>query len=150
MQRIRAACDMRDEYKDIVIIARTDARQAESLKEAIWRISAFADAGADMVFIDALESKEEMIEFCRAAKGTPKLANMLEGGGKTPILEPKELEEIGYKLVAYPLSLLGVYIDAVNVALEGLKEGKVPKLNFGYIKEVVGFEKYYEEEERYK
>ncbi|MCI25850.1 phosphoenolpyruvate carboxylase family protein, partial [Trifolium medium] len=99
---------------DIVIVARTDARQALSLDEALYRSRAFADAGADVVFIDALASKQEMEAFCQVSPLVPKMANMLEGGGKTPILTPLELEDIGYKIVAYPLSLIGVSIRAMQ------------------------------------
>jgi 2-methylisocitrate lyase-like PEP mutase family enzyme len=65
-----------DEGADILILARSDARQAESLDEALWRAAAFADAGADMLFIDALASKEEMLAFTQlggAAAGLPKV-----------------------------------------------------------------------------
>jgi 2-methylisocitrate lyase-like PEP mutase family enzyme len=64
--RIQAACDARDEGRDIVIVARTDARQAASLEEALWRAAAFADAGADVVFIDALEGEGEMAALAAA------------------------------------------------------------------------------------
>ena len=67
---------LRDEGADIVIIARTDARQAESLDEALWRAAAFADAGADVLFIDALQSVEEMRAFVSlggAAAALPKV-----------------------------------------------------------------------------
>lgn len=71
---IRSSCS--DEGADILILARSDARQAESLDEALWRAAAFADAGADMLFIDALASEEEMRKFCNlggAAAGLPKV-----------------------------------------------------------------------------
>lgn len=61
----RTAPSCRDEGRDIVVVARTDARQAESLEEALYRAAAFADAGADVVFIDALESEGEMQALCR-------------------------------------------------------------------------------------
>ncbi|KAK9903591.1 hypothetical protein WJX75_009441 [Coccomyxa subellipsoidea] len=154
--RIRAAVDAREEGADILIVARTDARQAESLEEALWRVAAFADSGADIVFIDALESREEMRAFCAsggAARTVPKMANMLEGGGKTPILAPAELEELGFKLVAYPLSLLGVSIRAMQTALTGLKDGRLPPEaampSFAEIQSVVGVPEYYAEAELY-
>ncbi|XP_060959674.1 uncharacterized protein LOC115722840 isoform X2 [Cannabis sativa] len=116
VMRIKAAVDARKESdSDIVIVARTDSRQAVSFEEAIWRTKAFADAGADLLLITALTSKEEMKSFCETSPSVPKLANMLEGGGKTPILSPSELEEIGYKVVLYPLSLLGVSIRAMQI-----------------------------------
>jgi hypothetical protein len=63
-----------------------------------------------MLFIDALQSKEEMRAFCKVAPHVPKMANMLEGGGKTPLCSLAELEDMGFKLVAYPLSLFGVSV----------------------------------------
>jgi hypothetical protein len=69
-----------DEGADILILARSDARQAESLQEALWRAAAFADAGADMLFIDALASKEEMLAFTHlggAAAGLPKVCGVM-------------------------------------------------------------------------
>ncbi|KAK8948039.1 hypothetical protein KSP40_PGU013478 [Platanthera guangdongensis] len=116
VMRIKAAIDARKESgSDIVILARTDSRQAVSLEEALWRSKAFADAGADAIFVDALASRDEMKAFCQISPLVPKMANMLEGGGKTPILSPSELQEIGYKLVGYPLSLIGVSIRAMEV-----------------------------------
>lgn len=154
IMRIKAAVDARNEtLSDIVIIGRTDARQAVSLDEALWRAKAFADAGADMIFVDALSSKEEMRAFCNIAPDTPKMANMLEGGGKTPILTPMELEELGFKIVAYPLSLIGVAISAMQDALLALKGGRMPPPadlpSFEEIKRIVGFDRYYEEENKY-
>lgn len=154
VMRIKAAVDARKESSaDIIIIARTDARQAVSLEESLWRVRAFADAGADVLFIDALASKEEMQGFCNIFPKVPKMANMLEGGGKTPILSPMELEEIGFKIVSYPLSLLGVSIRAMQDALSGLKSGRIPPPStlpsFEEIKEIIGFNDYYEEEKCY-
>ncbi|GIL63708.1 hypothetical protein Vafri_17595 [Volvox africanus] len=156
VSRIRAAVDARDEGADILIVARTDARQAVSLEEALWRAQAFAEAGADVLFIDALESEEEMRAFTElggAAAAVPKMANMLEGGGKTPIFRPSELQAMGFKLVAYPLSLLGVSIRAMQDALIGLRKGRVPPVealgNFADIQAAVGFPEYFEEEQRY-
>ncbi|CAL2228313.1 unnamed protein product [Prunus armeniaca] len=152
--RIRAAVDARKESgSDIVIVARTDSRQAVSLDEALWRSRAFADAGADVLFIDALTSKEEMKAFCGISSPVPKMANMLEGGGKTPILNPLELEDVGYKLVTYPLSLIGVSIRAMQEALAGIRGGRIPPPgsmpSFEELKEILGFNNYYDEEKRY-
>ncbi|KAK8489626.1 hypothetical protein V6N13_028065 [Hibiscus sabdariffa] len=154
IMKIKAAVDARRESgSDIVIVARTDSRQAVSLEESLWRSRAFADAGADVLFIDALASKEEMKAFCEVSPLVPKMANMLEGGGKTPILTPLELEEIGYKVVVYPLSLIGVSIQAMQDSLTALKSGRIPPPgsmpSFEEIKEILGFNKYYEEEKRY-
>ena len=126
--RVRAACDERDEGSggDIVVFARSDARSAESLDEALWRVAAFADAGADALFIDALRTREEMEAFCKVAPGVPKMANMLEGGGSTPICSPKELEDMGFKVVAYPLTLLAVTARAMEKALVEIRDEGYP------------------------
>ena len=108
----------------IVLVARSDARQAESLSEALWRVAAFADAGADVVFIDALESVDEMRQLVRAVPShVAKLANMLEGGGKTPILTPQQIEDLGFELAVYPLSLIGASVRGMQVreALGGVE-----------------------------
>ncbi|OAY80359.1 2,3-dimethylmalate lyase [Ananas comosus] len=154
IMRIKAAIDARKESgSDIVIVARTDSRQAISLEESLWRSRAFADAGADVLFIDALASREEMRAFCEITPLLPKMANMLEGGGKTPILNPVELEEIGFKIICYPLSLIGVSIRAMEDALTAIKGGRVPPPgslpSFEEIKDTLGFNEYYEEEKRY-
>ena len=74
VMRIKAAVDARRESgSDIVIVARTDARQAVSLDEALIRSRAFGDAGADVLFIDALASKEEMKAFCEVSPQIPKM-----------------------------------------------------------------------------
>lgn len=151
--RVQAAVQARDAATSndddrIVLIARTDAKQAVSFAEALWRVEAFCDVGADMVFVDALESEEEMREVCAlAAKhGRPVLANMLESG-KGPILGLDELKDVGFALAVYPLALLGVCMAAMRSALEGLKQGKVPEgvYDFKYIKDVLGFDPYFEE-----
>ncbi|PIN11748.1 Isocitrate lyase [Handroanthus impetiginosus] len=154
VMRIKAAVDARKEIgSDIVIVARTDSRQAVSLQESLWRSRALADAGADVLFIDALASKEEMKAFCEVSPLVPKMASMLEGGGKTPILSPMELADVGYKLVAYPLSLVGVSIRAMQDALLAIKGGRLPPPgsmpSFEEIKEILGFNTYYEEEMQY-
>ena len=165
LARVRAAVDARDELASssssasdsdsrIVVVARSDARQAESLEEALWRAAAFADLGADVVFVDALASIEEMRRLVAAVpEKTCKMANNLEGGGRSPVLHPKELEEMGFKLVAYPLSLLGAAAKAQEAALAAILEGRVPGPellpSFEELKEMVGFPEYFEEAERY-
>ena len=91
------------------------------MDEALERAQAFAEAGADVLFIDALETTAEMRRFGAlrgAAAATPKMASLLEGGGRTPMVPLEELQQLGFKLVAYPLSLLGVSITAMQRALQ--------------------------------
>ncbi|MCL7039767.1 hypothetical protein MKW94_026010 [Papaver nudicaule] len=154
VMRIKAAIDARKECgSDIVIVARTDSRQAVSFEESLWRSRAFADAGADVLFIDALASREEMEKFCEVYPLVPKMANMLEGGGKTPILNPIELDQIGFKIVSYPLSLIGVSVRAMQDALTAIKGGRLPPPgslpSFEELKETLGFNAYYEEDKVY-
>ena len=115
------------------------------------RVRLFEEAGADIVFLEAPESIEEMLLHCQAAPNTPKLANMLEGG-KTPVLPPAELEKMGYKIAAYPLTLLSRAVSAMNEALDDLHAGREVQglLTFPELREIVGFEDYYAEEDRYK
>src|SRR5213075_1700680 len=89
---------------DFFIVARTDSRQALGLSEAITRGLAFKEAGADAVFIEAPESKEEMKEIAKRVSA-PLVANMLERG-VTPLMGPKELKELGFDLVVWPLAPL--------------------------------------------
>jgi len=149
--RVQAACDARDEGLDICILARTDARGTHSFEEALERCRAFRAAGADMTFLEAPESVEEMERYCQEIDG-PKLANMLEGG-KTPILPPERLEAMGYTMAAYPLTLLSSGVKAQLEVLELLKRGTRAEplmLTFGELREIVGFEEYYQEDDRYK
>ena len=76
VMRIKAAIDGRKESgSDIVIVARTDSRQAISFEESLWRSQAFADVGADVLLIDALASREEMKAFCEIAPSVPKMVH---------------------------------------------------------------------------
>lgn len=109
--------------------------------------------GADAVFVDALQSREDMRALCKAVPNVPKMANMLEGGF-TPICTSAELRDMGFKIVAYPLSLLGVSILAMERALGSLATGTLPGPDqlpsFAHIQDAVGFNEYYDQEKRYK
>jgi len=97
--KIRVAADSRDSG-DFLIVARTDARTAHGLDEALRRGEAFAEAGADVLFIESPESVEEMEAIC-ARFDAPLLANMVEGG-RTPVLSQTELVALGYRLAIFP------------------------------------------------
>jgi 2-methylisocitrate lyase-like PEP mutase family enzyme len=147
--RVRAAVDARDEGADILIVARTDARATDGFAEALARVVEFEQAGADILFLEAPESVDEMREFCESVK-KPALCNMLEQG-KTPILPPVELEALGFKIAAYPLTLLNAAIAGMQRALLALAQGQPAAglLDFEELRRVVGFEDYYAEERRY-
>jgi methylisocitrate lyase len=103
LRKLRAAVEAKAD-QDFFIVARTDSRQALGLDEAIKRGIAFKEAGADAVFIEAPESKDEMAEISRHVPG-PLVANMLERG-VTPLMGPKELKELGFELIVWPLAPL--------------------------------------------
>jgi len=142
-QRIRAAVDAREAGEDILIMARTDARAGQGLAEAIERCRAFADLGADILFLEAPQSEAEMEELCRELPGLPKMANIVEDGD-TPALPPARLEEIGFKIAAYPLTLLSSAAWAMQEALDALAAGTPApaRLSFGELQELVGFREY--------
>ena len=151
--RVRAAIDARDEVTaeggpKVLILGRTDARHELGLGEAINRATKFADLGADILFIESPKTEEEMIEICRSVPG-PKMANIVEGG-LTPELKPDVLGEIGYSLVAYPLTLLSASMLAMRDTLRDMKANRQPRLmDFLELRDRVGFEDYYALSERY-
>jgi 2-methylisocitrate lyase-like PEP mutase family enzyme len=91
-----------------------------------------------------------MRRYCSEVEG-PKMANLIEGG-RTPLLAPSHLEQIGYTIAVYPLTLLNASIAAMRSALASLKRGSTPSglLNFDELKQAVGFPAYYAEEARYR
>ena len=103
LNKLRAAVEAKGQ-DDFFIVARTDARQALGLDEAIKRAIAFKNAGADAVFIEAPESKDEMREIASQVKGHL-VANMLERG-VTPLMGPEELKDLGFDLIVWPLAPL--------------------------------------------
>lgn len=99
--RVKAAVDARVD-RDLMIIARTDARTSLGLEEALGRAEAYREAGADIIFVESPESVEEMRRVTRL--GVPTLANQVEGG-RTPMLPKDELQAIGFSLAIYPNSI---------------------------------------------
>ncbi len=142
IRRIRAAVDEREAGSDILIMARSDALHGHGIDETIERCRIFADLGADILFPEAPRSRREMEQLCAALPG-PKMANMLEQGD-TPLLPPAELEAIGFKIAAYPLTLLSSAMRAMLDGLEALKRGETPPrmLDFAELRGIVGFEDY--------
>jgi len=99
--KIKAAVDVR-RSRDTLIIARTDAVAVEGLDQAIERALRYREAGADVLFVEAPKTREDLADIVkRIGKATPLLANMVEGG-KTPILSGPELEALGFAIVIYP------------------------------------------------
>jgi 2-methylisocitrate lyase-like PEP mutase family enzyme len=148
--RIRAAVDARDEGSEILVMARTDARAALGLAEAIWRARAFAELGADIIFVEAPVSESELEQIGHEVPG-PLMVNLVEGGD-TPLLPPKRLEEIGYKIAAYPLTLLKAATQGMLDALASLQRGTSPDrlVDFARLRSIVGFDDYDAECARYQ
>jgi methylisocitrate lyase len=119
IKRVRAAVSARRD-PNFIICARTDAAGIEGLSAAIDRAKAYADAGADLIFIEALQTPAEFEQF-RAAVNTPLLANMTEFG-KSQLLTVKQLANIGYNVVIYPVTTLRLAMYAVEVGLREIAE----------------------------
>jgi methylisocitrate lyase len=120
VQKVKAAVDARQD-PDFVLVVRTDAIAVNGLDDALDRALSYQEAGADVIFVEAPRTQEEMRRICRTFK-VPLLANMVEGGGKTPILPLRELKEMGYKLVIYPVSAHMAAIKAMQEVLAVLKQ----------------------------
>jgi 2-methylisocitrate lyase-like PEP mutase family enzyme len=134
--------DTRDRGADILIMARTDARATHGLDEALARCNAFVELGADITFLEAPQSEEDMRIYCREVPG-PKMATLVERG-KSPLLPHAQLEQMGFKLAVYPLTLLNASIRAMQQALGCLQNNQaVPDLiDFKALQEIVGFKAY--------
>jgi 2-methylisocitrate lyase-like PEP mutase family enzyme len=142
--KIKVACAARRDPVNTLIIARTDARQSEGLDGALRRADAYAEAGADIVFVEALTKEEEMRKACRAI-GKPMMANMADGG-KTPILPAAVLEEIGYACAIFPATTALAAAAAIERSLLRLKTAgtsRSPDVNLFDFQEfcrLIGFE----------
>jgi len=147
--RVQAAVDAREAGADILIMARTDANATEGFDEALERSRTFAEIGADITFLEAPLSEEQMRAYCDNVPG-PKMANMVEQGD-TPILNPSVLQDIGYGIAIYPVSLMLAGIHAMEQTLAALAAGQSPDnaVGFAHLRDIVGFPDYYEAEQRY-
>lgn len=117
--RIKAAVDARED-ENLLIVARTDARATQGFSAAIERAQAFIEDGADITFVEAPESIEEIRGIPARLKGTPQLVNLVVGG-KTPIMDLAELDEMGFSLVLYANVALQGAIYGMQAALGQLK-----------------------------
>jgi len=116
LAKLRAACDHREHLH---VTARTDARAAVSLNEAIERAKMARDCGVDALFVEAPQSVEEMEAIANALPDITLVANMVEKG-KTPLLTPSELADLGFRLIVSPLSLLLSAVQAMSTAAQRL------------------------------
>lgn len=153
VEKIKVACEARQNPRETLIIARTDARQTDGFEGAMKRATAYGEAGADIVFVEALESQDEMRTACSRIS-QPMMANMADGG-KTPILNSSDLAALGYKAAIFP-SLTGLAAAAAaQNALEALKqEGtskteRVQLFDFSEFNTLIGFEEIWAFEKRW-
>jgi len=151
--KIRAAAAAR-RSKDFFIVARTDARAVYGLDEALRRGEMYLEAGADGLFIEAPETVAELEKVGRAFQGVPQLANMVEGGGQTPVLPPAELYRLGFNMIAYPTTLLFRVARTIETALADLKAGRPHRdrdgVDFAGFKDIVGLSDWARIDDTYK
>ena len=117
--KISAAIAARQD-PDFILIARCDAKSTEGMEGLIQRCRMYADAGADVIFPEALSTKEELIEFRKAVPNVPLFANMTEFG-KTPFFTAEEWGKMGYQMIVYPVTTLRVAMKPVEQFLIELK-----------------------------
>ena len=152
VRKIQVASDARSS-RDFLIIARTDARSALGLDEALRRAEAYARAGADILFVESPETQDEMRQIGRSFE-LPLLANMVEGG-RTPVLSRQELESIGYKLAIFPVTALLAATEAMKAVYESFKQNgssagiSTQLMPFADLTKLMGFEEIWEFEKRY-
>lgn len=152
VRKIRVAVEARTS-KDFLVIARTDARTALGLDEALRRAEAYAKAGADILFVESPESEEEMRRIGQAFH-LPLVANMVERG-RTPVLTRPELEALGYRLAIFPVTALLAAVHAMagvyaHLQATGSSAGTgVPLHDFGDLTKLMGFEDVWEFERRH-
>ncbi|MFG2222427.1 methylisocitrate lyase [Streptomyces sp. NPDC048644] len=144
-RRIRAAVDARRD-PGFLLMARTDARAVEGLDAAIDRAKAYVDAGADAVFPEALADEAEFAAF-REAVPVPLLANMTEFGKGRP-LDARTLQNLGYDIALYPVTLLRLAMGAMEdglrtLAADGTQESLLPRMQTrSRLYELLGYETY--------
>ena len=152
VRKIQVAVDARTD-PNFLIIARTDARTSLGLDEALRRAEAYAQAGADILFVESPESEEEMRRIGRSFD-VPLVANMVERG-RTPVLTQAELESIGYKLAIFPVTALLAAVQAMTQVYGQFKAqgssagGHMPLYDFGELTKLMGFEDVWAFEKRY-
>jgi 2,3-dimethylmalate lyase len=153
INKLHAAIDAKKNHT-FFIVARTDSRQALGLQEAIIRGIAFKKAGADAIFIEAPQSKEEMKEIARQVPG-PLVANMLERGA-TPLMGPQELKELGFQLIVWPLAPLYSVAKALSDTYTTLRrDGSTIRIldnlmPFDDFNDIVGLKEKYAVDARYR
>ncbi len=150
--KIKVAVDARGS-DDFLVIARTDARTALGLDEALRRAEAFAEAGADVLFVESPETEDEMRRIC-GSFDKPLLANMVDGG-RTPVLTADQLADLGYAIAIYPATGFLAMGQALNDVYSHLRRTgssagvQTPLYDFNEFSKMVGFEQVWDFEKRW-
>ncbi len=153
VQKIQVAVEAREDKKNFLVIARTDARAGDGVDAAMRRLEAYARAGADVLFFEAPQSEDEMRRACEAFD-LPMMAN-LSNGGKTPMLPAETLADIGYAFGIYPALTSLTAAAAMEHALRALKDtgrgdaGGQPVFGFQEFCERIGFQEVWDFEKRW-
>jgi 2-methylisocitrate lyase-like PEP mutase family enzyme len=151
--KVAAACAAR-RSSDFVVIARTDARAVTGFSDALKRARLYRDAGADVLFVEAPQSVQEIEQIAAAFPDTPLLFNYAEGG-KTPPVTREFLREVGFSLVIFPISTLLVATAAIRSVLARIKEDGTPinvlptMLPFGEFLDFIGLPEIQELDRRF-
>jgi 2-methylisocitrate lyase-like PEP mutase family enzyme len=151
--KIKAALAARED-PDFFFIARSDAIAADGFEDAMRRGEAYLKAGADGLFIEGPESVEQIEKIASTFKGASLVVNIFEGGGKTPVLPPKDLHEMGFAMVVYPTSLLFRVARTLEKALHAMKAGEMvftedEGTTFDQYEAIVGLPEWAELEKRF-
>lgn len=152
-RKVRVAVEARTD-PDFLIVARTDARTGLGLDEALRRAELYAEAGADVLFVESPESVEDLERIGRALAGRPLLVNLVEGG-RTPVLGQAELKALGFRMAIYPAAAFLAAAAAVRsiyatIAADGsTRAAEVPLLPFEEMNRLVGFERVWEFDRRH-
>ncbi len=152
-EKVRAAVEARAQ-PEFVIIARTDARAVEGLERSLQRARMYREAGADVLFIEALTSEAEAEEAVRAFPGVPLLFNWAEGG-KTPPISLDRVKELGYRIVIFPISTLLAATGAMRRILQEIARAGTPAAGmqelpaFAEFVDFIGLPQVREAEQRY-
>lgn len=131
-KKIKAAASAKTD-PNFLLIARTDSRASEGFSKSVDRAKAYRDAGADMIFPEALQNAKEFEDF-KQQVGAPLMANMTEFG-KSPLLTKEQLENMGYSLVIYPVTTLRLAMKAVEDGLQHIKSTGDQKAIVGNMQE---------------
>ncbi len=152
VKKIQVAVDAR-QSRDFLIIARTDALSSLGIDEALRRAEAYAEAGADILFIESPESEAQM-RMIGERFDLPLVANMVERG-RTPVLSRSELESLGYKIAIFPVTALLASVHAMSQVYGHLRQtgsshgGQTPLTDFSDLTQLMGFDAVWDFEKRY-